>query len=154
MLHAEVWGEYDKTSRNFDYGRCRIDRVAIPTQKAIESGWNCGPFGVEIKSSGCNINDLVLQSMDYRLAQFCLKGTGEPFALQTIVMWPTLPMQYTVAGICAQWRLATCAPCAAWSTPPQLKVKLGGQTWLAMRDGELLYKVEVTDRMGRKRGSR
>lgn len=154
VLYSEVWGEYDQTSRNFDHGRCRIDRIAVPTKKAVESGWTSGPFGVEFKSSNCNINDLVLQCIDYRLAKFRLKNAGDPFAIQTIIMWPTLPMQYTVAGICAQWRLATCAPCAAWLTEPQFTAKIGGQTWLAMKEGTLLPKVEVTERMGFKRGSR
>lgn len=154
ILYKQVWCKYDETSRDSLNKRGRIDRVAVPTQKAIDAGWRSGVFGIECKASQRHLGKLMLQCIDYRLAKFFIPGEQTPIPLSTIVMWPTQTMKYTSASICDNWRLATMEPYRYKPENERISIKLGGQTWLAMQNGELLDRVASTDSKGFKVGNR
>ena len=54
--------------------RVRIDRILIPTEKAVEMGWKQGAIGVEIKKSRIAIGGVYAQIFEYRQSIFRLSG--------------------------------------------------------------------------------
>lgn len=52
--------------------RVRVDRILIPTGKAVEMGWRQGAIGVEIKKSRMAMGGIYAQILEYRQSVFRL----------------------------------------------------------------------------------
>jgi hypothetical protein len=148
-VHKQVPGMLLRSPRNPERRSVKIDRVLVPTQKAVENGWRCGPIGVEIKRSGMPLGPVILQCMDYRESIFDVFGSEKPIALDTVFIFPAMAIKYTAASIAVGFRVGFCEP-----DENRLRLVLGDQTALSCRSGEITHRVPVTDSMGRKRGSR
>lgn len=148
-IHKQVPGMLLRSPRNPERKPVKIDRVLVPTQKAIEWGWRCGPIGVEIKRSGIPLGPVILQCMDYRESIFDIFGSEKPVPIDTIFIFPAMAIKYTAASIAVGYRIGFCAP-----EESRIRLTLGDQTAICCQSGEVIHRVAVTDSMGRKRGSR
>jgi len=145
-MYKEVRGEYLQPRPYTGDRAARIDRMLIPTQKAIEAGWLHGAIGVECKKSGTKVGPVISQAMDYSRCVWEL-DSGFLIVLRWVFIWPMENPHRELESIMAQNRIGYVM---AWRN--ELTFGCGGTNGIVIReDGSATIKKLP---MGNKRGSR
>lgn len=103
-VHREVSGEYLYRRPAAGQSQPRIDRILVPTAKALELGWSLGFVGIEIKKSGVKLGPVVAQCMDY--ANACWRMTnGCRYMTEWVFIFPAASPRGSLASLMAQLRI-------------------------------------------------
>lgn len=126
----------------------RIDRILTPTKKLLDSGWQHGDIGVEVKCSKKKIGPVVAQALDYMRSAFFLPTNGRTIVLDQIFIWPFIKAAGDIESVMTQHRIG-----GVWTSQWRpLTFNMSATTILSWNeDGTVFCKKCV---FGRKVGSR
>ncbi len=156
-IEREVVGWYMNHRPGRDAKQPRIDRLLIPTEAAIEKGWQY-VIGVEGKRSGSKLGPLVCQALDYSHAVF--EVDGNYIHPRGVFIWPVRKTHGVegeqvigaIESVMAQNCIGTCWSYDGSSIEFQampvnpLRIGIGGLIEVTRAD--------IFGALGRKRGSR
>ena len=150
QVYKEVPGEFINPRAGTGAGKVRIDRIILPLQSAIDSGWTFGCVGVEGKKSETKSGKLISQSLDYSRCVFPIKEIGNVYIMPTwIFIFPFLNPFCDLESIMLNNRIG----CACITRENGLSFAAGSQGMIDIdRSGRM---VRCIDRnIGNRRGSR
>lgn len=125
----------------------RIDRILVPLQKAVDSGWEFGDIGIELKCSGKKIGPVVAQMLDYMRSAFLLPN-GRTIVLDQLFLWPFCRAAGDVESIMTQHRIG-----GVWSSDWRpLTFNMSATTILSWNNDGTVYCRN--NAFGRRTGSR
>jgi len=102
VIEKEVEGRrlFDDKAVSVDGQRVRIDRVIHPTDKAVKSGWQHGPIGIEIKKSGVKLGPVFAQVLEYRQSIFLSRLLANTRIMPKFFsIFPTKSLQFDLHSI-------------------------------------------------------
>ena len=108
-IYKEVWGKliYHRHWKE-DKRTLRIDRILIPHKRVVDSGWELGIIGVEIKKSDTKIGPPLAQSIDYLDSVFYITDAQWAIQLSHVFLFPVGELHNNIASVCAQSHLGQC----------------------------------------------
>lgn len=149
-LLKEVPGEYTHPRPDTEEKGGKIDRILMPTRKAMEAGWHEGAIGIEAKASGKKYGKPACQAIDYTRCVFEIKEWGGILVMLKwvfIVPEPDEPLKGALESILAQNRIGGVS-----IGKGVVRLSCGGTGGIVMRsDGTIEVKPLP---MGKKRGNR
>ena len=99
IVHKEVTGEIRQPRCGADSKQSlRIDRILEPSQELINSGWEHGFIGVEIKSSNLKLGPVINQVIDYSRCSWKLSG-GRRVECEYNFIWKVAAIGGNLASI-------------------------------------------------------
>lgn len=145
--YKEVEGRYlHPRFGTFEKG-ARIDRLLIPEESVVESGWKGGPIGVEIKKEKSHLGHAVCQALDYSRCAFAVRA-GFNVVLEWVFLYPFGSPSGDIASVMSQNRIGSCY----MDREGRMRFTVCGQTLMCIGCNN---EVEVSPPlMGNKRGSR
>lgn len=152
-IYREVDGFYIQPRNTGLIKAPRIDRILVPKQKIIDSKYNYGIIGVELKADDHKIGRPLLQVLDYMRSVFALVKNGVYYAsimLDTCFVFPFEELKGDTESITKQNLIGT-----GTFTNKGLKLKFGSINFLEIENGEMknIIKKELFT-FGKKVGSR
>ncbi len=150
-IERECVGEYIHPRHNTNDKEARIDRILIPTQKAIDAGWNCGAVGFEGKKSGTALGPMLVQAIDYTRCLFVLSNKNK-IMLDWIFCFPVKNPGGDIESVMLNNRIG-CAYIREWDTDRILKLTAGSTNVFEGTATRMGY-IKSPPPFGKKRGSR
>lgn len=148
-VHREVCGEYIHPRMNTIDKTARLDRLLIPSRKALDAGWRLGAIAVEGKKSGNDLGPMIAQALDYTRCAWRL-SVGNPGMIlmaEWLFLYPVDCPGGSIESVMAQNRIGWCR-----ADRQRIVFGTGGMHGLVLNeDGTMTHKPMLA---GRKRGSR
>lgn len=137
--HPRLWTKKKTT-------RLVIDVLVIPSPSLKSMGWDAGVFGIECKTSGKPLGQVIPQAMDYTRTAFKIRETGVSVMPEWVFLFPCSQILGDIAAVCASQRIGT-----AGFSHGALKFRCASLNGIVIRGSE----VKVSSpKAGGKEGSR
>ena len=106
-IHREVRGAYTLRSPFEHQSSPRIDRILMPSKALLDTKWETGPIGVEIKAPGTKLGVVVSQCLDYLRASFEVRP-GYWVTLGQVAIFCCPPIHGDLLSVMVQGRVLAC----------------------------------------------
>jgi hypothetical protein len=148
-VYREVAGFPTQPRQGSDLKTMRIDRLLVPTQKLLASGWANGVIGIEGKKSVAKLGRTIAQCEDYRRAVWELPTGNIAVQASWVFVWPCRPVGCDLQSIMVQNRIGTVSE-SPWF---HLVFQVGSERMLGINP-DLTFQHRDMTGVGRKAGSR